>query len=249
MTKKLVFGIFLLFIVAFGCIDSQNRDQANSSNSTVNNTQIHVLLQNSTNSNAQEFSLKRNLIEDAIRSGLKEGNESSKVILIEFTDYQCPFCRRAHFVTLPQLREKYVESGQVQYIKKDLPITAIHRQAEAAAEAVRCAQEQNDGWQMHNELFKIQDEVGGSSVVFFGPTDIRFVANKTGLDMDRFNQCFDSEKYKEEIKEDVDLAKKFGFSGTPSYLIVRRGTENAVPVIGAQGAEVFSSIIDEMLKN
>jgi protein-disulfide isomerase len=249
MKKFVLLIIGLIFM--FGCLNLENTSKINNTSNLTNNTQTPKPVQNSTISNnaSVQFSLKRNLIEQAIGSGLKEGNESSKVVLIEFTDYQCPFCRRAHFITLPQLKEKYVQSGKVEYIKKDLPITAIHSQAEAAAEGVRCAQEQNKGWQMHDELFRIQDEVGGSSTVFFGPTDIKFVANKTGLQMENFNECFDTQKYKQQIKDDVELAKKLGFSGTPSYLIVKRGTEDAIPVIGAQGAEVFSSIIDEMLKN
>lgn len=245
MIKKIALGI-LAFILVFGCVATDTKIEKNNMS---NLTQKEINTQNNTIQNNTQFSLKRNLIEDAIGSGLKEGNKSSKVILIEFTDYQCPFCRRAHFITLPQIKEKYVQSGKIEYIKKDLPITAIHSQAEAAAQAVRCAQEQQYGWQMHDELFRIQDEVGGSSTVFFGPTDIKFVANKTGIQMQKFNECFDSQKYKQEIKDDVELAKKLGFSGTPSYLIVKRGTEDAIPVIGAQGAEVFSSIIDEMLKN
>lgn len=245
MIKKIALGI-LAFILVFGCVATDTKIEKNNMS---NLTQKEINTQNNTTQNNTQFSLKRNLIEDAIGSGLKEGNKSSKVILIEFTDYQCPFCRRAHFITLPQIKEKYVQSGKIEYIKKDLPITAIHSQAEAAAQAVRCAQEQQYGWQMHDELFRIQDEVGGSSTVFFGPTDIKFVANKTGIQMQKFNECFDSQKYKQEIKDDVELAKKLGFSGTPSYLIVKRGTEDAIPVIGAQGAEVFSSIIDEMLKN
>lgn len=242
-----IITIFILGILIFGCV-GQNSNLENNTTKVNSSVLINSSAQNTANQ-TQEFSLKKVLIDQAINGGLKKGNATAKVVLIEFTDYQCPFCRRAHFVILPNLTKNYIENGKIEYIKRDLPITSIHNQAQLSAEAVKCAQEQGKGWQMHDELFRVQDEVGGSSTVFFGPTDIKFVANKTGLVIEQYDQCIKSGKYTNEVKNDIEIAKKLGFSGTPSYLIVKRGSENAVPIIGAQGVEIFSAVIDEMLKN
>ena len=249
MDIRKIFSIFILGILLFGCVSQGANQNMQSTNNNSNQNTLNSAQNSSNQTQNQEFSLKRALIEQAISGGLKKGNETSKVILIEFTDYQCPFCRRAHFVILSELNEKYVKTGKIEYVKRDLPITSIHSQAQAAAEAVKCANEQGKGWQMHDELFKIQDEVGSSSTVFFGPTDLKFIANRSGLEINRYQECVDKSKYYQEVKNDIELAKKLGFSGTPSYLIVKRGSENAVPIIGAQGVEIFSAVIDEMLKN
>jgi protein-disulfide isomerase len=169
------------------------------------------------------------------------GQADAPVTIVEYSDYQCPFCERHFNETLPRLIEDYVDTGKVRYVFKDFPLSQIHPQAEKAAEAARCARDVGGDavyWQMHDELFGNQDEWSGNpdaAAVFKG------YAADLGLDQAAFDTCLDSGRYAGAVQADLEEGAGFGVSGTPAFFI------NGQPVEGAQPYEVFVQVIEGML--
>lgn len=164
------------------------------------------------------------------------GDSSAKVTIVEFTDYQCPFCQRAFQDTYPQIKEKYVDTGKVFYVTRDLPL-AFHGNAEPAALAARCAGDQGKYLEMHDKLFDNQDEwiVGEPGDKFAG------YAGELGLDGGSFASCYGEEKFSEEIANDLALAGRVGATGTPTFFI------NGIQVVGAQPISAFEQVIEAEL--
>lgn len=140
-----------------------------------------------------------------------KGSPSAPVTLIEFSDYQCPFCARHVRKTLPQIERDYIATGKVKYVFRDFPLTAIHKQAFKAAEAANCAGMQDKYWEMHDRLFMNKE---GLAV-----KDFEEHAQVIGLEMDSFRQCLESTMTAHEIREDVAEEKKARVTGTPSFFI------------------------------
>jgi protein-disulfide isomerase len=173
-----------------------------------------------------------------------KGKPSAKLILIEFTDYQCPFCSRHFQQTSPQIERDYVDTGQVRWVVRDFPIESIHKDALKAAEASRCAGEQGRYWQMHDQLFKNQSALAGDHLAVH--------AGAVGLDVQRFQRCLDSNKYTERIRQDLAEAQQVGVRATPSFLlgiIEPNGTGVKVTkmIAGAHPYAVFKEAIDSLL--
>jgi protein-disulfide isomerase len=157
------------------------------------------------------------------------GNPKAPVMIIEFADFQCPFCRRVE-PTLKDLSAKYGEKVSLAY--RDFPLSQIHSQAEQAAEASRCAGEQGEFWQYHDQLF------GASNLQRAMLLDY---AHTLKLDEKQFDSCLASEKYKTEIERDTHEGTQAGVTGTPGFFI------NGVALSGAQPLESFVRVIDEEL--
>lgn len=168
------------------------------------------------------------------------GKESAPVIVIEFSDFQCPFCRRFWSDTLPQLKSTYIDTGKVKFVYRDFPLQ-FHQGAEPAAEGAECAEDQGKFWEMHDAIFEGQN-AQGQGTIQFTKDDVKKWAAGAGLDMQKFNECLDSEKYKAEVAKDYADGTKAGVSGTPTLFI------NGRSVVGAQPLTSFSTIIDEELK-
>ena len=158
------------------------------------------------------------------------GNPKAPVTIVEFSDFQCPFCRRAA-PTLKQIREKY--GDKVRVVWKDFPLTQIHPQAFTAAEAGRCAQEQGKFWEYHDQLFGNQQALQ--------PDDLKKYAATAGMDAAKFGDCLDSQKYAERVRDGVAAGTRLGVNSTPTLYVNGRRVE------GAQPYEVFAGIIDEEL--
>jgi protein-disulfide isomerase len=158
------------------------------------------------------------------------GSASAPVTLVEFSDFQCPFCR-AVAPTLKRLRETY--GDRLRIVWKDFPLTQIHPQAFKAGEAAHCAGEQGRYWEYHDRLFANQQALG--------PDDLKRYAAELGLDAARFHQCLDSSKYGERVRAGVALGTRLGVNSTPTVYI------NGRMVAGAQPYETFAAIIDEEL--
>ncbi len=137
-----------------------------------------------------------------------KGDAKAPVTLIEYSDFQCPFCGRAFTQTLPQIEENFVKKGKVKLVFRDLPL-AFHPEAHPAAEAAECADEQGKFWAYHDLLFKNQQELGTANYKKW--------AQEAGLDVSKFNSCFDAGKYKSEVDKDNADATKAGASGTPTF--------------------------------
>ena len=157
------------------------------------------------------------------------GNPKAQVMIVEFSDFQCPYCHRVE-ATLRDLLASYGDRVSLAY--RDFPLAQLHPQAELAAEASRCAAEQGKFWEYHDELF---------SASKLEHTALLDYARTLKLDEKQFDSCVTSEKYKADIQRDVMDGTKAGVSGTPGFFI------NGVPLSGAQSAEAFTSVIEEEL--
>jgi len=158
------------------------------------------------------------------------GNAKAPVTIVEFSDFQCPFCLRAA-PTLKRLRETY--GDKVRVVWKDFPLTQIHPQAFKAAESGHCAAEQGKFWEYHDKLFGNQQALQ--------PDFLKQYAKDTGMDAEKFGECLDSSKYAERVRDSVAAGSQLGVSSTPTIFVNGRMLE------GAQPYEVFSSVIDEEL--
>ncbi|MFH0873474.1 MAG: thioredoxin domain-containing protein [Candidatus Komeilibacteria bacterium] len=137
-----------------------------------------------------------------------KGNPEAKVFIVEFADYQCPFCKQAEPI-LQQVMKKY--GDKVYFMLRDYPITSTHPEALAAAEAANCAGEQDQYWEYHDQLFARQDEL--SSATF------RSIAEALGLDMPKFNVCLNTHATQAEIQADAADGANLGVNGTPTFFI------------------------------
>jgi protein-disulfide isomerase len=158
------------------------------------------------------------------------GSPSAPVTLVEFSDFQCPFCQRVA-PTLKQVKEKY--GDKVRVVWKDFPLTQIHPQAFKAGEAAHCAADQGKFWEYHDRLFANQQALQ--------PADLKKHAADLGLDATAFNSCLDSSKYGERVRDGVAEGSRLGVNSTPTIYI------NGRVLSGAQPYETFVSVIDEEL--
>jgi protein-disulfide isomerase len=157
------------------------------------------------------------------------GPAGAPVTIVEFSDFQCPFCGRAE-PALQQVRQKYGDKVRLVYL--DFPL-GIHDHAIDAASAARCAGEQGKFWQFHDAMFADQSKLAA--------TDLKADAKKLGLNTAKFNDCLDKGKYKSAIETDMAQGRELGVDGTPAFFI------NGRPLTGAQPFERFQTTIDEEL--
>ena len=158
------------------------------------------------------------------------GPASAPVTLVEFSDFQCPFCQRVA-PTLKQVKQKY--GDKVRVVWKDFPLTQIHPQAFKAGEAAHCAAEQGKFWEYHDRLFANQQ--------LLEPNDLKQHAADLGLEPKAFNSCLDTSKYGERVRDGVAAGSRLGVNSTPMIYI------NGRALSGAQPYEVFAGVIDEEL--
>lgn len=172
------------------------------------------------------------------------GSRSATVVLVEFSDYQCPFCARHVAQTWPQLSKEYIDTGRVQFFFVNFPIAELHPQAFKAHEAAACADQQGKYWEMHDQIFTNQRRLA--------PADLAQYATAIGLDMSKFQPCLDTGQTAEFIRSDLSRAQQLGFNGTPTFLvgtIEPNGTtvKGLKVITGAQPFAVFKQTLDEML--
>ena len=158
------------------------------------------------------------------------GPAGAPITIVEFSDYQCPFCRRWHEEVYQPLMEAY--PGKIRLVYRHLPLTSIHPEAFPAAEAVMCAGAQNAYWEYHEKLFS-SDRLGADVYKQY--------AGELGLDLTAFETCIAEGKYRDAIQADSDFAIKLGARSTPTFFI------NGLAVVGAQPLEVFQQVIDKEL--
>lgn len=173
-----------------------------------------------------------------------KGIPTAPLTLIEFSDYQCPFCARHVRETLPQIERDYIATGKVKYVFHDFPITSIHKQAFKAAEAANCAGEQGKYWEMHDRLFAHQKALDGKGITAY--------AQAVGLELTSFQRCLESGSQAVEIREDMAEGRKAGVTGTPAFFIGHTDSETgAVKVlkvlIGAKPYDLFRETIENLL--
>jgi protein-disulfide isomerase len=167
------------------------------------------------------------------------GNPDAKVVVIEFSDFQCPFCRKHTLETQPILDEQFVATDQIRWVFKHFPLT-IHPQAPAAGAAAECAAEQGKFWEMHDKLFNTMQEWSVSD-----PTPVfADLAQQLELDVDAFTTCVTGEEAASRVQEDLEAGTPF-VRGTPTFIVLYNGQGSIIP--GALPAERFISILQEVL--
>ncbi len=158
------------------------------------------------------------------------GDPRAPVTIVEFSDFQCPYCKKAQ-ATLKDLLAKY--NGRVKLAYRDFPMRALHPQAQIAAEAGRCAEEQGKFWEYHDALYADQSKLDEADLVAH--------ARSLGLDEKSFQSCLKAGKFKAQIEQDVQEGTKVGVAGTPGFFI------NGIFVNGAQPEAEFEKIINREL--
>jgi protein-disulfide isomerase len=187
----------------------------------------------------------RNLVLSVDKMMMK-GNPNAPVTLIEFSDYQCPFCARHSKNTYPQIVKEYIDTGKVKLVFVDYPLD-FHNLAPKASEASHCAGDQGKYWEMHDILFENSKALQ--------PENLPRYAEQAGVkDINSFNKCLESGKYSEMSKSGSSLAAKAGVRGTPGFLLGYSTTNNkdikiVKSIKGARPYESFKTDIDDMLNN
>lgn len=172
------------------------------------------------------------------------GKPDAKVTMVEFSDFQCPFCGRHFAQTMPQIEKNYIETGKLRYVFRDFPIESLHPQSPKAHEAANCAGEQGKYWDMWKQLFSHQRQLAHDDLV----AD----AASLGIDKAKFTQCLDSGRYGDEVQSSVNEAMRLGASGTPTIFfgLTEPGSDTlkAVRIIrGAHPYDRFKETIDSLL--
>ena len=184
--------------------------------------------------------VKISLDNDPIR-----GDPNAPITIVEFSDFQCPFCARFHVQTLPLLLEEYIDSGKVNLVYRDFPIQSIHPNALAAAVAAECANEQGEYWEYHDTLFEKQSgwsRLDSNAVI----STFSQYATDVGLEQQQFDSCLGSGKYLEEVQGDLSDGRDYDITGTPGFFI-GNAEIGFVKINGAQPFDSFQRIIDAQL--
>jgi len=165
-----------------------------------------------------------------------KGNKDAPVTIVEFSDFQCPFCAAFYSQTLSQLEEEYIKTGKVKLVYRDFPLS-FHQNAQKAAEASECADEQGAFWEYHDILFEKQGEWSNAKTNIF-----KDYAKQLDLNSNQFDQCLDSGKMADEVKKDLQDGSAYGVNGTPAFFI------NGELISGAQPIGAFRQVIDKYLE-
>ena len=173
------------------------------------------------------------------------GDPNAPITIIEFSDFQCPFCARFNAQTLPPLMDEYIQQGKVKLVFRDFPIQSIHPNAVPASLASECANEQGKFKEMHDMLFDNQRQWSNIETVDALSLFNQY-ATSMQLDETAFSSCLNSGKYIEEINKDLRDGRSYGVSGTPGFFI---GSDQVgyVEIKGAQPFDSFKKVIDAQL--
>ena len=169
------------------------------------------------------------------------GRADAPVTLVEFADYQCPYCKRFHTDAYAELKKNYIDTGKVRFVSRDLPLE-FHPFALKAAEAVRCAGDQNKYWELRDSLY--------ANAAPPNEDVIKKSVESLSLDEKGFQACMDSDKYKADVQKDASEAATLQISGTPTFVLAKSAKDKleGIRIVGAQPFSTFQSAIDRLLK-
>lgn len=173
------------------------------------------------------------------------GNPAAKAVIVEFGDFQCPFCGKFFRETESQLIDKYVKTGKARFVYKHFAF--LGQESFWSAEAAECAKDQGKFWQYHDYLYSYlwdnyySKNQNGENVGVFSKDNLKKFAGTLGLNVGEFSQCLDSGKYTKKVQADVEVGRKSGVSGTPSLFV------NGKILVGAQPLSAFDDAIGEIL--
>jgi protein-disulfide isomerase len=166
------------------------------------------------------------------------GQENAPITMIEYSDFQCPLCKKFFDDTYLPVIKNYIDKGQIKYVMKHFPLN-IHPQAPGAALASECALEQGKFWEMHDQLFQTQENWSGNPAYL---DNFKKLAVNLGLNSEQFNQCLDGKTYQSNVDKDYQEGLTKAVRGTPTFYI------NDQLIVGAQDTKVFTDTIDQLLK-
>lgn len=178
--------------------------------------------------------------EVSLENGHVIGSDDAPLTLVEFTDYQCPFCSRFASTTFPELKRAYIDTGQLRLVSRDLPL-AMHANAQEAANAARCADEQDHYWEMRDIMFQNTTQLNQESL-------IRYASN-LDLNVDPFTDCLTSDKHGDAVRQGAADASAAGITGTPSFILGMSSGDHLEGAIirGAQPFATFDTQIKTLL--
>lgn len=171
------------------------------------------------------------------------GKNDAPLTMVEFTDYQCPFCGRFEATTFPEIKKNYIDTGKMRLIVRDLPLEGLHPYAMKAAQAAHCASDQGRFWEMKDILFKNQNKLDADSLAGYATKDL-------GLDASTFKKCMADGKHLKEIGAEARYAQSLGITGTPTFIVGKTegdSVEGRV-IVGAVPFENFAAVINEALE-
>jgi len=163
-----------------------------------------------------------------------KGNPDAPVTILEYSDFECPYCKRFVDDTLPSIEREYISTGKVKFVYNHFPLRSIHYNAQSAAEASECANEQGKFWKYHDILFQNSPRLKENNLLDY--------ATQIGLDTEKFKECLSSGKYESVVEKELREGSKFGVTGTPGFII------NGKLITGAQPFSVFKQAIDSNLQ-
>jgi protein-disulfide isomerase len=176
-----------------------------------------------------------------------KGKVDAPVTVVEYSDYQCPFCARNYRDVMPILQKEYIDTGKLRFVMRENPIASLHKNAMNASSAALCAGDQGKYWEMHNLLFENQKELGVDNLKSFAGT--------IGLDTASFNECLDGKKTAGQVRKDMASSAKLGMRGTPGFFIGLTDlsdpdkVEASVYLKGAKSIDSFKASIDDLLES
>ncbi len=172
--------------------------------------------------------------------GFSVGKDDAPLVLVEYTDYQCPFCQRFHTDAYAQLKTNYIDTGKLRFVSRDFPLD-FHENARRSAVAARCAAEQGKYWELRHVMIVNASQLQLDKIVGY--------AQNASMDVDKFKTCIASDKYRAAIDKDVAEGTAAGVSGTPSFVLgrVENGKLEGVRLVGAMPYGQFEAKIKEML--
>jgi protein-disulfide isomerase len=207
-----------------------------------------------TNTVVQQPDTQPSVVKASIDDDAVLGDSNAEITIIEFSDFQCPFCRKFWSETLPLIKAEYIDTGKVKFVYRDFPLTSLHPQADRFAEAAECARDQygeDAFWKAHDEIFGQQNILDGgdknkgpvASTVQFTIEDVKSWLKNIGYNVD---ECVDSRKFRNEVQKDLSDATATGGQGTPHFVIMKTGDKEGVPLSGAYPFDAFQQVIDSI---
>jgi protein-disulfide isomerase len=172
--------------------------------------------------------------------GFSEGKANAPLVMVEYTDYQCPFCQQFHNTAYAQIKANYIDTGKIRFISRDFPLD-FHENARRGANAARCAAEQGKFWEMRHAMIVNASQLQQDKLAGY--------AANIKMDIAKFQSCIAADKFKAAIDKDIAEGVAAGVSGTPSFVIgrVEDGKLQGVRLVGAMPYEQFDAKIQEML--
>ncbi len=238
MIKKIILLYFTIFLVGCQAMSSQQADAI-----LVELKEIKLLLKQSAVQSGKRAQANKlpSIAATKINKRPMLGNKNAPVTMVEFTDYQCPFCARFNSSTMNELKKKYVKTGKLKILVKDMPLH-FHKEAKLAAKAALCANDQGKYWQYRKILFANQKNQKKPQLFSY--------AKRLKLNVPRFSGCMKNNKYDKQIEEDIAEAKSIRITGTPTFIIGKshKSKMTGLKIVGARPLADFEKHIKAQLK-